>query len=304
MTHYISMNSDELSLRDGILMKLDMSNALRPSELFPLRWRCFLETQHTLDIQETIYNGKIRPYGKTRGSIAKVPIAEVLAGEIVEYREECRKKGKDVTPDAFIFPGRFGGPMDTGNFRKRVLHRLAKDLGLPKLTFRVIRRTIATLGKSKAHPKDIQGMLRHSRLATTMEVYMQSLEPEVRRAINSIHDELMATGTHGPETQPPPPGSQGTGAQGTGQSISLEEEFATVESQRTEKGKGIQKVPSRCKIIPFAGKMRANDFEAFRLIVELIGGPGRDRTDDLFHAMERLGRLFVDGKGLMSRLSR
>lgn len=249
----------ELNLRDWILMKLDMSNALRPSELFPLRWRCFLEDRQILDIQETIYKGKIRPYGKTKGSLTQVPIAEVLAGEIVEYREECRKQGKDVSPDAFMFPGRFGGPMDTGNFRKRVLHRLADELELPKLTFQVIRRTIATLGKAKAHPKDIQGMMRHSRLATTMEVYMQSLEPEVRRAINSIHDELTATGTHGPETPTPP-----TEAQGTGQSISSKKEFATRELQRREKGEGTQKMPSRCKIIPFAGKMRANGFEVFR----------------------------------------
>jgi integrase len=60
---------DELSLRDWILMKLDMSNALRPSELFPLRWRCFLEEKHILDIQETVYKGKIRPYGKTKESL-------------------------------------------------------------------------------------------------------------------------------------------------------------------------------------------------------------------------------------------
>jgi hypothetical protein len=42
--------------------------------------------------------------------------------------------------------------------------------------------------------------MRHSRLATTMEVYMQSLEREVRTAINSIHDELVATGTEGPRS--------------------------------------------------------------------------------------------------------
>jgi hypothetical protein len=102
-------------------------------------------------------------------------------------------------------------------------------------------------------------MMRHSRLATTMEVYMQSLEPEVRRAINSIHDELMATGTHGPETQLPPPGSQGTE-----QSLQSEDRLAMQESQRTEKGEGKQKVPSRGKVIPFAGKMRAKDFEGFR----------------------------------------
>ena len=188
---------DELSLRDWILMKLDMSNALRPSELFPLRWRCFLEETRILDIQETVYKGKTRPYGKTKGSLTQVPITDVLAVEIVEYREECRKKGKDTAPDGFMFPGRFGGPMDSSNYRHRVLHKLAEELGFPKLNFQVIRRTIATLGKTKGHPKDIQGLMRHSRLATTMEIYMQSLQKEVRTAINSIHDELVATGTDG-----------------------------------------------------------------------------------------------------------
>lgn len=146
---------DELSLRDWILMKLDMSNALRPSELFPLRWRCLLEEKNILDIQETVYKGKIRPFGKTKGSLTQVPIADVLATEIVEYREECRKKGKDVSPDAFMFPGRFGGPMDSSNYRKRVLHKLAEDLGFLKLNFQVIRDDCHSgqiQGTSQGHP--------------------------------------------------------------------------------------------------------------------------------------------------------
>lgn len=248
----------ERSLRDWILMKLDMSNALRPSELFPLRWRCFLEARRILDIQETLYRGKIRPYGKTKGSITQVPIAEVLTNEIAEYREECRKKGKDVSPNAFMFPGRFGGAMDTGNYRKRVLHKLAEELELPKLTFQVIRRTIATLGKSKGHPKDIQGLMRHSRLATTMEVYMQSLEPEVRRAINSIHDELMATGTDGKT-----PGQATETQENVGNNQA--EHSPAMQNERAEGKEEEQKIaPSRCKIIPFAGKMRANGLERFR----------------------------------------
>jgi integrase len=193
---------DELSLRDWILMKLDMSNALRPSELFPIRWRSLDAEAQVLDIQETVYKGKVRPYGKTKGSLTKVPIAEVMANEIAEYREECEREGKDTSPDAFMFPGRFGGPMDSSNYRHRVLHRLATELGLPKLNFQVIRRTIATLGKNMGHPKDIQGLMRHTRLATTMDVYMQSLEPEVRKAINSIHRELVATGTEGSTRKP------------------------------------------------------------------------------------------------------
>jgi hypothetical protein len=46
-----------------------------------------------------------RPYGKTKGSITLVPIAEVLVREIAECREECRMNGKDLFPDAFVFPG-------------------------------------------------------------------------------------------------------------------------------------------------------------------------------------------------------
>jgi integrase len=180
-----------LSLRDWILLKLDMSNALRPGELFGLRWNCFDPDRCLLEIKETTYKGKIRPWGKTKGSLTTVPIAKQLGEELVEWKGRC----KDSSPKAFIFAGRTGRFLDSSNYRKRVLHKLAKDLELPKLTFQVIRRTIATLAKDKGHVKDIQGMMRHSRLATTTEVYMQSLEDGVRSTVNSIHKELSATGT-------------------------------------------------------------------------------------------------------------
>jgi integrase len=73
---------------------------------------------------------------------------------------------------------------------KRVLHKLAKDLGLPKLTFQVIRRTIATLAQKKGTVKDVQGVLRHSRTATTTDVYMQGIPESVQATVNSIHSEL------------------------------------------------------------------------------------------------------------------
>jgi hypothetical protein len=71
-----------------------------------------------------------------------------------------------------------------------VLHKLAKDLGLPKLTFQVIRRTIATLAQKKGTVKDVQGVLRHSRTATTTDVYMQEIPESVQATVNSIHSEL------------------------------------------------------------------------------------------------------------------
>jgi hypothetical protein len=45
-----------------------------------------------------------------------------------------------------------------GNYRRWVLHKLARDLELPKLTFQVIRRTIATLAQKKGTVKDVQGL--------------------------------------------------------------------------------------------------------------------------------------------------
>ncbi len=52
---------------------------------------------------------------------------------------------------------------DAANFRHRVLCKLERDLGLPKLTFQVIRRTTATLAQKMGTVKDVQGLLRHSR---------------------------------------------------------------------------------------------------------------------------------------------
>jgi integrase len=214
-----------LPLRDWIVLKLDMSNALRPGELFGLRWSCFDAEHSMIEIKETVYKGKIRPWGKTKGSLTKIPIAGQLAEELQAWRKQCREEQKRKKhwhgptandPEGFIFPGRNGGFIDSSNYRKRVLHKLAEKLGLPKLTFQVIRRTIATLAKDKGHIKDIQGMMRHSRLATTTEVYMQSLEDGVRTTVNSIYDELSGNPLSGlddgtPSGPPSKPGDPSTG---------------------------------------------------------------------------------------------
>lgn len=182
---------EKLELRDWILLKLEMSNALRPSELFGLRWRTLRPELPGIRIEETTYKGKIRPYGKTESSLTTISIAPRLMEELLDWQRECKKEGKDDSPDAFIFAGRHGGFMDYSNYRKRVLHKLAGELSLPRLNFQIIRRTMATLAQDVANPKNIQGMMRHRRLATTTEVYIQQSETGVRSTINLMHDMLM-----------------------------------------------------------------------------------------------------------------
>jgi hypothetical protein len=91
--------------------------------------------------------------------------------------KNLQPKDKQVLT-AFIFPNSRGGFMDTGNYRNRVLNPLAEKLGLPKLNFQVMRRTMATQAQSMGSVKDIQAHLRHAKADTTANEYMR----ELRRA--------------------------------------------------------------------------------------------------------------------------
>jgi len=53
------------SRRDRLLLILDMTEALRPSELFVLRWRSF-DNRNTLSLTETVYRRQIRPFGRPK----------------------------------------------------------------------------------------------------------------------------------------------------------------------------------------------------------------------------------------------
>ena len=68
---------------------------------------------------------------------------------------------------------------------------------MPKLTFQVIRRTIATLAQKKGTIKDVQGVMRHSRTATTTDVYMPEIPASVQSIINSINSELRKSNVAG-----------------------------------------------------------------------------------------------------------
>jgi integrase len=118
--------------------------------------------------------------------LSVVHIPKELADDLLLWKRQC----SDSPPEAFIFPNKRDGFMDGNNYRKRVLHKLADDLELPKLTFQVIRRTIATLAQKKGTVKDVQGLMRHSRTATTTDVYMQEIPESVQATVDAVNAEL------------------------------------------------------------------------------------------------------------------
>ena len=174
--------------RDRLILLLDMTDALRPSELFAIRWRTFNE--NTLDLTETIYRREIRPFGKTPKSLGKMHLPDDLAAELRQWKLEC----PDSSPDAPMFPNADGGFMDTSNYRNRVLKPLAESLGIPKLNFQIIRRTIATRAQNLGSVKDIQSHLRHSRADTTANEYMQELPESVQQMVGTVY-QMLTTAT-------------------------------------------------------------------------------------------------------------
>jgi len=178
----------QLSTGDRMLLELGMTNALRPSEMFALKWRCFDYEKLTLTLSETVYKGKIRPWGKTPKSMGVIHITRELAKELLFWKQQCPVP----TPNTFIFSNSRENFIDADRFRKQVLHKLADELKLPKLTFQVIRRSIATLAQTMGSVKDIQGILRHSSASTTADIYMQEISEGVQMTLLSISNELRA----------------------------------------------------------------------------------------------------------------
>src|SRR5271166_2987508 len=84
--------------RDRILLEFDMTNALRPEELFALRWKCFDHDERTMRLTETVYRGKIRLWGKTKKSLRVIHVPKNLADDVWLWKQEC----PDSSPEAFI----------------------------------------------------------------------------------------------------------------------------------------------------------------------------------------------------------
>ncbi len=82
-----------------------------------------------------------------------------------------------------------------------MLKPLAKKLGLSKLNFQVLRRTMATLAQAKGSVKDVQSILGHGKADTTVNVYMQSIEDSGKQTQEAIYAELNSTAEIGEQYQ-------------------------------------------------------------------------------------------------------
>jgi integrase len=120
--------------------------------------------------------------------MGEIHITQELAKALLFWKQQC----PNPSSDTFVFSNSRESFIDADRFRKQLLRKLANELKLSKLTFQVIRRTIATRAQTMGSVKDIQGILRHSSASTTADVYMQEISEGVKMALQSISNELRA----------------------------------------------------------------------------------------------------------------
>ena len=171
---------------------------LRVSELIGLKWRCI--HADSITIEERFCRGDWS-VPKTQASAATIGVSPEVIARILRLKNltvEVRagrairkyKLVKSDDPDALVFQSvKDGKPMNDQNMLKRHIQPAARKLGLPFVNWRCLRTSHATwLVQAGADPKSVQGQMRHSRIATTMDIYAQCVPAAQRRAIEKLSE--------------------------------------------------------------------------------------------------------------------
>lgn len=176
-------------LQDLCLLYIGIFCGPRTSEAMGLQWKCW--TGEALMPHGTAYEGRLyQGRLKSKASKAPIPVAEPVREVIECWRTIC----SDDSPEALMFPT-FGRrdrkgqavPRDGKNFLRWRIRPISRRLGIPDrlVTFQVMRRTMGTDMQHHGTLKDTQGALRHASIRTTGDVYVQTLDASVAKAVNS-----------------------------------------------------------------------------------------------------------------------
>jgi len=140
-------------------------SGLRVSELIGLRWNDVGED--CLMVDERYHRG-----------------VSVRAGTAVRKY----KAVKSDAPNDLVFQSvKDGKPMRDNNILSRFIKPAARKIGLGFVNWRCLRTSYGTwLKRHGADMKDIQGQMRHSRISTTMDIYVQDIPESRRRAVEKL----------------------------------------------------------------------------------------------------------------------
>lgn len=165
-----------------ILMKLPYAHRLfivmlsvltiRIGEGLALRWLNLDCDNRTLQLTHSLWRGKLKPTLKTKSSKRRF----ILPNALVKALESYRLQTQFNREEDFIFANSIGGPLEPGNFRKRVLYPVMDELGIKRearnFGFHILRHSSATILHAETGDIEVaQRALGHARRSTTEDIY-------------------------------------------------------------------------------------------------------------------------------------
>jgi integrase len=174
--------------RDGLIVQMLYLAALRPGELFALRWNDWAEERPDLLRIDEAFGKSGMDVPKTPGSKANVYLPPGIQLELAAWKQWCGH----VDPDAFMFESKARTPWSFDNYRKRILRPAGESVGIAGLTFQMLRRSFSTAAvDSGASVKDIQSQMRHTTAAMSLH-YAKSIPRSVQEEVRKLEEELEA----------------------------------------------------------------------------------------------------------------
>jgi len=165
---------------------------LRIGELLALRWRNVDWQRAVLRIEETVYEGHFDD-PKSKCSLRSVPLGPRAFALLAERYKASNRNG-----DGLVFASRRGTPLDRRTLLARQLGPAAEAVGMPGVSWHLLRHSNATLHDSVGTPLGtLQELLGHASSEVTRQIYLHSIPADRRLAVEKLERLLF-----GPELDP------------------------------------------------------------------------------------------------------
>lgn len=169
----------------------------RRGEVLGLTWQGVnLDTgEVTVQLQlQRIRRRLVHDETKTEASTATLPLPDicVAALQVRRKEQEAAKQtaGELWTDSDFVFTTRYGTPIEPRNFNRSFADRSAKA-GIRRIRLHDTRHTCGSLlAALDVHPRIAMQILRHSKIAVTMEIYTHVPSEATRKALRRLGKHL------------------------------------------------------------------------------------------------------------------
>ena len=161
---------------------------LRCGEALGLSWQDIDFENNVIRIRQSlklVNNKVVIGELKTRASRRDLPMLPLVKQALLEHRDRQKKYGDDL-----VFHSGKGNPVNARSLLTTFKY-LAQKASLPPLTLHEARHTAATLlAQAWPNPKDVQAILGHSSITTTLGIYVDTNFEQANRALNAFAESV------------------------------------------------------------------------------------------------------------------